>query len=427
VTSAPRVSVIGLGYVGLPLAVALARRFEVIGFDASPVRIGELRCGFDRTREVEPEALKASRVELAAEPAAIGRATLHIITVPTPVDAANRPDLSAVLAACATVGAQLKRGDVVVLESTVWPGVTEEICGPALGRASGLAPGRDFFLGYSPERVNPGDRVHRLEKIAKVIAGQTPEVVELLRTVYGAITDGGVFVARNIMTAEAAKAIENAQRDINIAFVNEIAMIFQKLGLSTRDVLDAAATKWNFVRFEPGLVGGHCIGVDPYYLAHRAETLGHHPEIILAGRRINDRMAIFVADCIADRLAAQAKTRRAPVLVLGLTFKENVPDLRNSQVPSLVHRLMTRGHAVEVHDPLADADEARRHYGLRLLPSLEGKRGYGCVVGAVAHEAYRAFAEEGIEGLLKPGGLVADIRGMWRGLELSADYGRWEL
>jgi UDP-N-acetyl-D-glucosamine/UDP-N-acetyl-D-galactosamine dehydrogenase len=417
-----RLGVIGLGYVGLPLAVALARHFPVVGYDISARRVAELRRGSDRTDEVPADALRASALRVTGEAADLAGCDVFIVTVPTPVDSENRPDLRAVLASCETVGRQLGKGAVVVFESTVYPGVTEGICGPALEAASGLVCGRDFFLGYSPERINPGDREHTVERITKVIAGQTTEVVEILRQVYGAITGGNVFAAKNIKTAEAAKVIENAQRDINIAFINEVTMIFQKLGISCHDVLDAAATKWNFLRFTPGLVGGHCIGVDPFYLAYRALEVGHQPEIILAGRRINDSMGAFVA----ERVDAQVP-RRSRILVLGLTFKENIPDLRNSKVVDIVRALKALGHEVVVHDPLGDADEALEHYGIALAPALDGLGRFNAVVGAVAHASYRALGPGMFEALLEPGGLVADIKGIWRDLRLPEGVRRWEL
>ncbi len=417
-----RVSVIGLGYVGLPLAVALARHFPVTGYDLSRRRIHELRDGVDRTNEVPPEVLQKSTLRLTSDDTAIAGSDVFIVTVPTPVDRENRPDLSAVLSACETVGKRLAKGDIVVFESTVYPGVTEELCGPALEAASALACGRDFFLGYSPERINPGDREHTVERITKVIAGQTPEVVEVLRRVYGAINGHNVFVAKNIKTAEAAKVIENAQRDINIAFINEVTMIFQKLGLSAHDVLDAAATKWNFLRFTPGLVGGHCIGVDPFYLAHRALELGHEPEIILAGRRINEGMGTYVASRVDEQVP-----RRSRILVLGLTFKENVPDLRNSKVVDIVAALREAGHDVIVHDPLADPEEALEHYGIRMERSLDGIGAMDAVIDAVAHSAYARFNTATFQKLVKPEGLVADVKGMWRHLELPAGARRWEL
>jgi UDP-N-acetyl-D-galactosamine dehydrogenase len=417
-----RLSVVGLGYVGLPLAVALARHFPVIGYDISARRIQSLRDGSDRTGEVPSDLLRASSLHVTNDPSEIAGSDVFIVTVPTPVDRENRPDLSMVLASCQTVGKQLARGAIVVFESTVYPGVTEDICGPALQAASGLVCGRDFVLGYSPERINPGDREHTVDKITKVISAQTPEAVEVLRRIYGAVTSGGVFVASNIKTAEAAKVIENAQRDINIAFINEVTMIFQKLGISCHDVLDAAGTKWNFLRFTPGLVGGHCIGVDPFYLAHRALEVGHEPEIILAGRRINDSMGAFVGSSVDAQVP-----RRSRILVLGLTFKENVPDLRNSKIVDIVETLQQRGHEVVVHDPLADGEEALEHYGITLASTFNNIGTFNAVVGAVAHASYRAFTPSTFEALLEPGGLVADIKAMWRELRLPDGVRRWEL
>jgi UDP-N-acetyl-D-galactosamine dehydrogenase len=417
-----RLSVIGLGYVGLPLAVALARHFPVVGFDINRRRIEALGRGEDRTGEVAGEVLRASPLRVTAEASDMAGSDVFIVTVPTPVDATNQPDLGPVRAACETVGGQLGRGAIVVFESTVYPGVTEDICGPILERVSGLKCGQDFFLGYSPERINPGDREHTVERITKVVAGQTPEVAARLEAIYGAVTSGGVFLARDIRTAEAAKVIENAQRDINIAFINEVAMIFQKLGLSAHDVLDAAGTKWNFLKFTPGLVGGHCIGVDPFYLAHLAQTLGHHPAVILAGRQINDSMGDFVAGQIDGQVP-----RGARILVLGLTFKENVPDLRNSKVVDIVGGLQKRGHQVAVHDPLADREEARHEYGIDLLPRLDGQRGLDAVVGAVAHQAYGDFTPGVFAGLLKPDGLVADVKGMWRHKTFAPSLRYWQL
>ena len=418
----PRIAVIGLGYVGLPLAVAIARRYPTVGFDISEPRVAELHQGFDRTGEVDKAVLRASTIKLSAKLDDIKGADLFIVTVPTPVDAANEPDLRPVLSACRSVGAAMGKGSVVVFESTVYPGVTEDICGPELERVSGLKCGTDFFLGYSPERINPGDREHTVDRITKVIAGQNPDVTELLAQVYGAVTTGGVFRAASIKVAEAAKVIENAQRDINIAFINEITVIFQKLGISVYDVLDASATKWNFLNFRPGLVGGHCIGVDPFYLARCAQDNGHHPEVILAGRRINDNMGPWIAETVANLLPAKAR-----VLVLGLTFKENVPDLRNSKVVDVIRGLRDRGHAVDVHDPFADPAEAKHEYDEALIPTLDGLGGYDCVVGAVPHAPYLAFTDESFLTLVKAGGLVADVKALWRGRTLPDGLRLWRL
>ncbi len=426
--TAPCIAVIGLGYVGIPLAVALARHFPVVGYDIKSKRVAELKAGEDRTGEVDAAVLRASSLILTDRAADMAGSDVLIITVPTPVDADNRPDLGAVRSACETVGGVLGKGAIVVLESTVYPGVTEDICGPILEKASGFKCGRDFFLGYSPERVNPGDRTHTVERITKVVSGQNREVTERLAAVYGAITAGGVFRARDIRTAEAAKVIENAQRDINIAFINEVTQIFQKAGLSVFDVLAAANTKWNFLDFKPGLVGGHCIGIDPFYLARWAQDLGHNPEIILAGRRLNDGMGDFVAERIDARLAELFPGGRAgEVLVLGLTFKEDVPDLRNSRIVDIVKGLTDRGHTVRVHDPMADADEAKEYYGIDLLASLGGAQGYACVVGAVRHRAYLAMTPDVLGRLARPGGLIADVKGLWRDATLPEGLHRWQL
>ena len=418
-----RIAVIGLGYVGLPLAAALSDHFETLGYDISAARIDELKAGRDRTGELSPERLAATRLRLTANADDIEGADIFIVAVPTPLDEEKRPDLGAVLAASETVGARLGSGAVVVFESTVWPGVTEDICVPVLERASGLTADQDFHVGYAPERMNPGDPEHGLDRLTKVVSGQTPEIAERLAAIYGTVNGGNVFIARDIRTAEAAKVIENAQRDINIAFINEVAQIFCTLGLSTHDVLDAARTKWNFLDFMPGLVGGHCIGVDPYYLAHRAVEIGHDPQIILAGRRTNDAMGAFIADQVARRLEGP----QGPVLVLGITFKENVRDVRNSQVPGVVAALSARGIETHVHDPYADAGEVESHYGIRLLPRLDIEGAYACLLGAVAHAPYRTFTPATFASLLAPGGLVVDIKNMWRGTPLPEGLRRWTL
>jgi len=402
---AQRVVVVGLGYVGLPLAVALARSVETWGLDVDRGRIAELERGHDRTGEIDGDRLAASMLRLTTDPAACPDADFYIVTVPTPVDADNRPDLSIVIAATRTVAGMLKPGrrSIVVYESTVYPGVTEEMCGPELERISGLRCGEDFFLAYSPERINPGDREHTVDRITKVVSGQTPEVLDAVADLYGRVTTGGVFRAASIKAAEAAKVIENAQRDINIAFMNEITQIFQRLDLSVWDVLAAAGTKWNFLRFEPGLVGGHCIGVDPYYLAHRATELGIDPRVILAGRGTNDGMAGWVARAVHDWRGGEA----GRVLVLGLAFKPDVPDLRNSKVADLVAGFRDLGHAVDVHDPLVDAAEARHEYGLDPVADPAGP--YDLVVLAVPHAALVADFGR-FAGLLAGDGVVADLK-----------------
>ena len=405
-----RVVVIGLGYVGLPLAVALAKQFETVGLDVDLRRIAELEQGHDRTGEIDAERMAASTLTLTADPATCPPADFYIVTVPTPIDGQNRPDLRMVESASRTVAEMLPaaaaegRAPVVVYESTVYPGVTEDICAPILSAGSGLTCGADFFLGYSPERINPGDREHTIDKITKVVSGQTPEVLDRVANLYNAITSGGVFRAASIKAAEAAKVIENAQRDINIAFMNEIAQIFSAMDLSVWDVLAAARTKWNFLPFAPGLVGGHCIGVDPYYLSHRAEELGMDPRVILAGRGVNDGMA----DWVAQQLHTARGGKAGSVLVLGLTFKENVPDLRNSKVADLIAALGKLGHAVTVHDPHADAAEAQHEYGLT-LGELSGQ--HDLVLLAVPHREYLNMGADALRGHVAPGGLLADLKG----------------
>ena len=408
--------------------MALAKHFPVVGFDVKSERVCQLKRGLDSTGEVDSDVLRTSSLVLTVSLADTAGSDIFIVTVPTPVDSDDRPDLGAVRSACEMVGGVMSKGAIVVLESTVYPGVTEEFCGPILENISGLICRKDFFLGYSPERVNPGDREHTVERITKVVSGQTPEVTDKLAEIYGAITSGGVFRARNIRTAEAAKVIENAQRDINIAFVNEVTQIFQKADLSVFDVLEAASTKWNFLGFQPGLVGGHCIGIDPFYLARWAQDNGHDPEIILAGRRINDGMGAFVADRVDQILnGPSSNDAKGNILVLGLTFKEDVPDLRNSRVVDIIERLRDLGYGVQVHDPMADPDEAREFYAVELLESLGEANGYSCVIGAVAHRAYREFSAASFSNFLQPGGLVADVKGMWRGLELPEGLRRWQL
>ncbi|MBL4612219.1 MAG: nucleotide sugar dehydrogenase [Emcibacter sp.] len=419
-----RIVVVGLGYVGLPLAVAMAKKFNVIGFDISKDRIKELNDGFDRTDEIDRERLEASTITLTTDASDIKGAAVYIVTVPTPVNADNSPDLGPVKSSCELLGPLLTKGAIVIFESTVYPGVTEELCGPVLEETSGLVCGEDFFLGYSPERINPGDREHTVDKITKVIAGQTKEVTDVLADIYGAVTSGGTFAAASIRAAEAAKVIENSQRDINIAFINEITMIFQKLGISVYDVLEAAGTKWNFLNFTPGLVGGHCIGVDPYYLAERARQVNHDPRIILSGRAINDGMADFVAERVCAQLSGAGK-----ILVLGLTFKENCPDLRNTKAIDLVQGLRRRGFTVDVHDAAADPLEAKKFYNIDLVPSLDDleDHSYVAVMGVVSHDAYKDITGADFERLLETGGLIADVKAMWRNLEKPKYLRKWQL
>ena len=422
-TGQPKIAVIGLGYVGLPLAVALAEHFPVIGFDLDSDRIDQLRLDHDQTREISSDRLAKSTLRLTANATDCGGMDMLIVTVPTPVDAANQPDLSHVMAATRTVAGLIDPAlrPTVVYESTVYPGVTEEECGAELERVSGLKRGRDFRLGYSPERINPGDREHSIDRITKVIAAEDRETLDLLAKVYGAINGGNVFRAASIKAAEAAKVIENAQRDINIAFMNEVAQIMARIDVSVWDVLAAARTKWNFLGFEPGLVGGHCIGVDPYYLSHLSQALGHHPEVILAGRATNDGMGAWVA----DQIHARRGGKPGSVLVLGLTFKENVPDLRNSRAFDVIARLDELGHRVSVADPLADAGEVERDFGWT-LHEPDGES-FDLVVGAVAHDGYRDLEPNALDQLVAPGGTLADLKGMWRDLPLNPSIDRWTL
>jgi UDP-N-acetyl-D-galactosamine dehydrogenase len=392
--------------VGLPVAVALARRFAgTIGFDINPARIEELQRGIDRTGEIDPSALRESGLVLTQDVTRIVDATFYIVTVPTPVDENKKPDLGPVRSACMTVGKAIRPGAVVVFESTVYPGVTEEVCGPLLESVSGLKCGKDFFLGYSPERINPGDKVHRLESIIKVVSGQDAATLDRVAAVYGSIVSAGVHRAPSIKVAEAAKVIENTQRDLNIALMNELALIFDRMGIRTTDVLRAAGTKWNFMRFSPGLVGGHCIGVDPYYLTAKAETLGYYPQVIHAGRRINDGMGAFVAQKLVKLMVARGKTvRGSKVGILGVTFKEDVPDVRNSRVPDVVHELREFGVEPIVSDLLADPAEVRHEYGIELSP-FERFEGLDALVLAVPHRKYiddsvRTVSTLGLNGVL---------------------------
>jgi UDP-N-acetyl-D-galactosamine dehydrogenase len=405
-----KIAVIGLGYVGLPVAVAFARSgAPVIGFDIDAGRIAELRAGKDRTRELAEDDLKRSSLSFSADPAALAQADFFIVTVPTPIDAARRPDLRALLHASEIVSRALGKGAVVVYESTVYPGATEEECIPVLEKSSGLVAGRDFTVGYSPERINPGDREHRFEFITKVVAGQDARTLDIIASVYGSVVKAGIYRAPSIMVAEAAKVIENTQRDLNIALMNELSAIFHDLGLDTMDVLAAARTKWNFLPFVPGLVGGHCIGVDPHYLTHRAERAGYHPEVILAGRRINDGIGERVArECLRLLLKRQLKPER--ITVLGLTFKENVPDIRNSRVADIVHELRSFGIDVQVHDPVAVPEDAAHEYDIelrredQLLPA-------DAVILAVCHDSFIAAGWPLIAKCLKDGrGIVMDIK-----------------
>lgn len=407
-----KISVVGLGYVGLPVAVAFGKQGRVVGFDVNPARINELSAGQDRTREISAAELSASDIHFSREPADLAAADFHIVAVPTPIDSAKNPDLGPLRSASRVVGGQLKAGDIVVFESTVYPGVTEEECVPVLEQASGLTCGEHFRVGYSPERINPGDQEHSFQDIVKVVSGQDDETLQIVASVYESVVRAGVHRAPSIKVAEAAKVIENTQRDLNIALMNELALIFERMHIDTRDVLAAASSKWNFLRFSPGLVGGHCIGVDPYYLTHKATMLDYYPQVILAGRRINDGMGAFVAGRSIKSLIHQGRSvKDCVVTVLGLAFKENVPDLRNTRVIDIVRELLDYGLRVQVSDPLVDAEEAMEEYGVVLTPA-EKLQPADCIVLAVAHDQYVREGWRLVSGLLKDGeGVVVDVRG----------------
>lgn len=410
----PIIAVIGLGYVGLPLAVEFGKHRAVIGFDINQNRISELKAGRDHTRETSPEELAlAVGLTVTSDASALLAATIFIVTVPTPIDAHKRPDLTPLLKASETVGKALKKGDIVIYESTVYPGATEEDCVPVLERVSGLTFNVDFFCGYSPERINPGDKAHRLTTIRKVTSGSTPEVADKVDDLYASIVSAGTYKAESIRVAEAAKVIENTQRDLNIALINELAIIFNKMGIDTEAVLKAAGTKWNFLPFRPGLVGGHCIGVDPYYLTHKAEALGYHPQVILAGRRINDGMGAYVAgQMIKAMLKRRIQIDGARVLVLGLTFKENCPDLRNTRVVDLVTELQDYGVAVDVHDAWADPEEARAEYGLDLVAEPR-QATYDGIILAVAHDTYRDAGPLLLRAYGRPDQVFCDLKSVF--------------
>ena len=414
-----RVGIIGLGYVGLPLAVYMARHFSTIGFDSNTRRINELATGVDRTKEVTAEEFRLAKgLAFTADRELLRQCNFFIVTVPTPIDEARHPDLTALKRASATIGSVLAPGAVVVYESTVYPGATEDVCVPILETSSGLKFNRDFFVGYSPERVNPGDMEHRLPSIMKITSGSTESAADLVDRVYAKVVHAGTHRASSIRVAEAAKVIENIQRDVNIALINELAMLFKKLGINTQEVLEASGTKWNFHRYTPGLVGGHCIGVDPYYLTYKAQSIGFHPEMILAGRRINDNMAFFVAqDIVRTMIHRKRRMHDAEILVMGFTFKENCPDVRNTKVADLVRELMGLFAEVRVYDPLADPEEAKEEYGITLQKELPNQT-FDTVVLAVKHDEIRACTSERMNALLKPGGLIYDIKGvMPRNLE----------
>jgi UDP-N-acetyl-D-glucosamine/UDP-N-acetyl-D-galactosamine dehydrogenase len=406
-----RIGVVGLGYVGLPLAVEFGKHFRTVGLDLKPERIRELASGRDSTLEVTRAELRgATQLEFTTNVKDMRRCGVYVVTVPTPIDEYKRPDLSPLVGASRAIGSVLKKGDVVVYESTVYPGCTEEVCVPILEKVSGLKFNRDFFAGYSPERINPGDKQHRLPSIRKVTSGSTPEAANFVDALYAQIIRAGTYKASSIRVAEAAKVIENTQRDVNIALINELALIFNRLGIDTEEVLQAAGTKWNFLPFRPGLVGGHCIGVDPYYLTHKAQEIGYHPEMILAGRRLNDNMALYVAGEILRLMTSKRiHVKGARILVLGLAFKENCPDLRNSKVIDIVRELKKFGARVDIYDPWVDRKEAQHEYGVRPLARL-GRTRYDGVVVAVGHDEFRKMGVRAIRALSKPKGVLYDIK-----------------
>jgi len=424
-----KVAVVGLGYVGLPIAVAFGKHRPTIGFDINKAKIEELRKGFDRTGEVSQADLQTSRVQYSADPADLKGADFIVVAVPTPIDESLHPDLEALRRSSELIGKNMSPGTIVVYESTVYPGVTEEVCLPILEKASGLKAGGDFKVGYSPERINPGDKEHTLEKIVKVVSAQDKETLEIVAATYGVVVKAGVHKAESIKVAEAAKVIENTQRDLNIALMNELALIFHRLGIDTKGVLEAAGTKWNFLKFSPGLVGGHCIGVDPYYLTHKAESVGYHPQVILAGRRINNGMGKFVAEQTMKRLGQLGRpVKEMKVVVLGLTFKENVPDLRNSKVPDIIKELQEYGVHVLVHDPLAESEEAVAEYGLHLSEWEKLQNADGIVL-AVAHRAYVEMGAGKILSLLRneKQGVVIDVKSLLDHTKLPESLSYWRL
>jgi UDP-N-acetyl-D-galactosamine dehydrogenase len=411
------VAVIGLGYVGLPLAVELGKHYDVVGFDINSKRVKELQAGFDRTGEASSEQIQSSKgIRFSDTLDAIASCNFYIVTVPTPIDQFKAPDLKPLLKASAMLGSILKKGDIVVYESTVYPGCTEEDCVPVLENTSGLQFNKDFFCGYSPERINPGDKINTLSKIKKVTSGSTPDVAKKINDVYASIITAGTFMASSIRVAEASKAIENAQRDVNISFVNELALIFDRMGIDTQEVLAAASTKWNFLPYKPGLVGGHCIGVDPYYLAHKAQALGYHPQVILSGRRVNDTMGLFIANKTVKLMIQKGvAVKGAKALVLGITFKENCPDIRNTRVVDIIDELKQFGMQVDVYDPHANADEVEEEYNITLCNELANN--YNALIVCVAHQE---FKELQFNKLLAANAVVFDTKAIWKKEEVDA-------
>ncbi|AYX91048.1 UDP-N-acetyl-D-glucosamine/UDP-N-acetyl-D-galactosamine dehydrogenase [Staphylococcus saprophyticus] len=420
------IAVVGLGYVGLPVAVTFGNKHKVIGFDINESRIQELKNNYDRTNEVKEDKLKLTNIEYTSNAVDLKKADFIIVAVPTPIDKHNKPDLLPLLKASETVGKVITPDTIVVYESTVYPGATEEDCVPVLEKYSGLVCGKDFFVGYSPERINPGDKVHTFETITKVVSGQTPEVLEIVADVYSSVVTAGVHKASSIKVAEAAKVIENTQRDVNIALMNELAIIFDKLNIDTNEVLKASGTKWNFLNFKPGLVGGHCIGVDPYYLTHKAQEVGHHPEVILAGRRINDNMAKHIASNVIKELLKQGlEVQGASVNVLGITFKENCPDLRNTKIIHIIEELKEYGLKIYVNDIEANSEEAKKLYDLKLIKKQELSK-VDALIFAVPHEDYLINKHEYLK-LLNENGVVFDVKGFIRSEDLLINQRLWRL
>lgn len=426
-----QLSLVGLGYVGMPIAVAYAKKIKVVGFDSNEAKIDLYRKGIDPTKEVGDEAIRDTKVQFTANPEELSKCKFHIVAVPTPVHPDHTPDLSPVEGASHTLGKYLTKGSIVVYESTVYPGVTEDICKPILEQESGLKCGVDFKIGYSPERINPGDKVHRLETITKIVSGMDEETLDEVAKVYSLVALAGVYRAQSIKVAEAAKVIENSQRDINIAFMNELSMIFHKMGIDTKSVLEAAGTKWNFLKFFPGLVGGHCIGVDPYYLTYQAERMGYHSQIILSGRRINDDMGAYIANCLVKNLiAADIPVKEAKVAILGFTFKENCPDTRNTKVIDIYHELQEYGITPLVVDPQADAEEANRLYGITFR-QLSDIKEMDAVIVAVSHREFLSWKKEDLDAFFAKNGktkVLMDLKGMYQMQDYpSLEYSYWRL
>lgn len=426
-----QLSLVGLGYVGMPIAVAYAKKIKVVGFDSNEAKIDLYRRGIDPTKEVGDEAIRDTKVQFTANPEELSKCKFHIVAVPTPVHPDHTPDLSPVEGASHTLGKYLTKGSIVVYESTVYPGVTEDICKPILEKESGLKCGVDFKIGYSPERINPGDKVHRLETITKIVSGMDEETLDEVAKVYSLVALAGVYRAQSIKVAEAAKVIENSQRDINIAFMNELSMIFHKMGIDTKSVLEAAGTKWNFLKFFPGLVGGHCIGVDPYYLTYQAERMGYHSQIILSGRRINDDMGAYIANCLVKNLiAADIPVKEAKVAILGFTFKENCPDTRNTKVIDIYHELQEYGITPLVVDPQADAEEANRLYGITFR-QLSDIKEMDAVIVAVSHREFLSWKKEDLDAFFAKNGktkVLMDLKGMYQMQDYpSPEYSYWRL